>query len=265
MKILTAEQLAGHFKLSNPLRWMHVTQPFGVNPKYYNPIGLDGHDGLDLRARTPKECYAVCDGIIHSAGFDNDGGGYVKVMSDEKNVGGQIIKLEILYYHLSQEDVDNLQRVSNGDYLALTGNTGRYSSASHLHFKVRPHYKTKTGWFIDWNNGFKGAVDPMPMMSGELQQVDEYYGKKRNWIIEYTFRFANTPEGVEVTPFLQKRIEDARYVHKRLGKEGRNPTLLTDREANAIIYGAWDLDTVLDPAMFQTWSQMTKEKYINKI
>jgi len=260
MKPLTGQQLAQHYNFINPLEWTIKTQNFGVNKEYYEHLGIEGHDGLDLRARTPLPCYAVCDGEIAGAGFDATGGGLVKIMTDPKIIDGQSVQLEILYYHLSSVSVTAGKRVMQGDQIAFTGNTGGLSTGPHLHFAIRPYYDGK----VDWNNGFRGKVDPEPFII-ERYPVDGYYNKRRNWILEYTFRFANAPEGAEVTPFLQERIEAARYVHRRLAKERRNPPLLTDREANAIIYGSWDLEFVLKETNFDAWSQMTKAEYLKKL
>lgn len=266
MKPLTSEQISKVVRLGNPLKWMKITQLFGVNGvNFYKKLGLDGHDGLDLRAKKPVKCFAVCDGVIVGAGTDNSGGKYVKIESNQFTVNGKVIKLRILYYHLSKVKVKIGKKVKKGKVVGLTGNTGRYTTGPHLHFAIRVYYLDKGSWQADWTNGFKGRIDPLPFLPGENLPVDEYYGKKRNWILEYTFRFANTPLGVLVTPFLKARIEAARYVHKRLEQEGRKPPILTDREANAIIYGSWDLNDVLDETMYMSWSEMTKMEHKDKL
>lgn len=270
MKRPTSSQIAEAFQLSYPLKWTIITQPFGANEDWYLPrTGTPGHTGLDLRARTPKKCFAVCDGVIKSAGFDAGGGGFIWLQTAQKNVNGVLVRLEILYYHLSSERVDAGQRVKQGQWIGMTGNTGRITTAPHLHFAVRPYFYENGTWTADWNNKFKGQIDPLPFIPGEHYPVDGFYDKKRNWILEYTFRFANIPKGELLTLFLKKRIEAAQYVHRRLQKEikkgKRTLPYLSDRENNAIIYGSWDLDTVLKPAMFQTWSQMTKAEYNKKL
>ena len=269
MKTLTSSQMAKAFPLGYPLKWTIITQVFGDNASYYTPLGLDGHDGLDLRARTPKKCFATCDGVVVWAGADNGGGKGVKIETEIKTVNGVDVKLRILSYHLSKVKVKAGQKVKKGQLIGYTGNTGKYTTAPHLHLAIRPYYLHRGKWEADWDNGHKGRVDPFPFLPGEHYPVDGFYDKKRNWILEYTFRFANTPVGVLVTPFLKKRIEAAQYVHRRLQdeiKEGRRTLpYLSDRENNAVIYGAWELDTVLEPSMFETWSQMTKEEFNEKL
>lgn len=262
MKTLTSEQIAEVFKVQAPLKTLEVTQPFGANNvDYYKSWGYLGHDGVDYRARTPKECFAVCEAFVMVSGFDNDGGGMVKLETRPFIVEGQEIKLQFVYYHLSEVFAKVGSWVKVGEVIAMSGGTGKYTTGPHLHFAMRVFYKQDDGsWWYDGQNGYLGRLNPAPLITWDWRlAVDKFYGRKRNWILEYTFRFANTPVGVLVTPFLSERIKAARYVHKRLKAEGRINPILTDRESNAIIYGGWDLDTVLDPAMYSTW--VNKPKY----
>lgn len=263
MKTVTSEQIAEVFKIQPPLKTLEITQPFGANnAPFYKNWGLKGHTGVDLRARTPKECFAVCEGFVTSSGFDADGGGFVKLETRPFVCDGKTIKLEFTYYHLSKIMAKSGKWVKAGSVVGLTGATGKYIRGPHLHFTMRVYYEAENGgWEYDGDNGYRGKLNPTIVMTWDWRlPVDKFYGKKRNLILEYTFRFANTPVGVLVTPFLKKRIEAARYVHKRLKREGRTRPILTDREANAIIYGSWDLNDVLDPAMYGQWLQDVKQK-----
>ena len=263
MKTVTSLQIAEVYKIQAPLEVMKINQIFGVNAvDFYSNLGLKGHTGVDLRARSPLPCYAVCEGFVTGSGFDSGGGGYVDLETRPFTVEGQLIKLVFRYYHLSKIKVKPGKWIKAGTVVALTGNTGRYTTAPHLHFAMRVYYGDGTGrWQYDGYNGYSGRLDPLPLITYDWRlPVDKFYGKDRNWLIEFAFRFANVPGGTLMTPFLKKRVEAGRYIHRRLMAEGRTPPMLTDRENNALIYGSWDLDTVLDPAMFQNWSQKTKSQ-----
>jgi murein DD-endopeptidase MepM/ murein hydrolase activator NlpD len=80
--------LAPYFKLSDPLEKMYVTQGFGVNGvQLYEDLGLDGHNGIDLRARYIPT-YATIDAQVISSGQDYTGGRFVKYRPDDVYIAG---------------------------------------------------------------------------------------------------------------------------------------------------------------------------------
>ena len=161
----TSEQIAKVFKIFPPLKRMDLTQGFGDNfLSVYKDFGMKGHDALDIRALLKTPCYACVDGFVSGAGYDTDGGGYIKIETKPFEVEGEKIYLEFLYYHLDSEGVDVGKWYSRGDLLGLTGNTGRYTTGPHLHFRCRLYWWTGTVWKYDGGNGFIGAIDPAPML-----------------------------------------------------------------------------------------------------
>jgi len=86
------------------------------------------HFGQDFRCPIGTEVYATGAGIVYYAGNDNDGFG-IKVVIDH-GYGYRTI-----YGHLSEYRVRRGQKVTRGDFIGLSGNTG-ISSGPHLHYQI---------------------------------------------------------------------------------------------------------------------------------
>lgn len=144
-------------QLKKPLDKWFVTQLFGANPKIYAQFGLKGHDGIDLRTRfidSPlgrRYVTAAHDGVVEIVRADAAGyGTHIRLRGPDGCM--------TIYGHLTKSYVSKGQSVKVGERIALTGNTG-FSSGPHLHFEYRP-----AGWEKKSNNGYAGAVDPMPFL-----------------------------------------------------------------------------------------------------
>jgi len=138
------------------LNWIQVrpviTQPFGANYEIYKKFGHKGHNGLDLRARTPTQLFAPINGVVTVKDDGNQGYGlHIRI----KNA-----HYEVVLAHLSKVSVSNDVMVQMGDKIGLTGNTG-FSTAPHLHITV---YKLKDGERQKQNNGYSGAIDPASLL-----------------------------------------------------------------------------------------------------
>ena len=92
------------------------------------------HGGLDLVGLQDKSIYAIADGTVTHAGWENPSnhkqgfGLYCSIQSDNGE--------RIYYGHLSACNVAEGQRVNKGDLLGVEGNTG-HSTGSHLHIECR--------------------------------------------------------------------------------------------------------------------------------
>ncbi|MFI3278843.1 MAG: LysM peptidoglycan-binding domain-containing protein [Rikenellaceae bacterium] len=86
------------------------------------------HNGIDIKAYTGDNLYAVFDGTVRLAKYCS-GYGYCVVIRHHNG-------LETLYAHASKLMVKPNDHVKAGDVVALAGNTGR-STGSHLHYEVR--------------------------------------------------------------------------------------------------------------------------------
>ena len=85
------------------------------------------HKGLDIASAYDTEIYAVQDGTVIEAEYD-DGYGYHVVIDH----GGEI---KTLYGHANSLCVVKGQKVKQGDLIAYVGSTGM-STGNHLHFEV---------------------------------------------------------------------------------------------------------------------------------
>ena len=140
-------------KICYPLNLpFHVSQKWGENPAFYNTIGLKAHNGWDFACPTGTPVYATHDGVIQFAGIDS-------TMSLTIGIDSTDGTFRTLNCHLSELKVKYGQNVKRGDLIALSGNTGRYTSGPHLHFGVRPLP-------AKMDNGYNGAADPALYFDG---------------------------------------------------------------------------------------------------
>lgn len=85
------------------------------------------HDGIDIAVPVGTEVAALTDGIVVYAG---DSG------ADGVRVGIKMANGKVYYYgHLAQANVKVGDRVSRGQVVAQSGNTGR-STGPHVHFEL---------------------------------------------------------------------------------------------------------------------------------
>jgi len=166
-----------------------VTQWFGENPELYSKIGLKAHNGIDIVAPYGTPIYAVSDQKIVEV--KNDSGGY------GKHIRGAGQMKEYTYGHLSKITCELGQEVKEGDKIGEMGNTGFVISGAtpyweynpyagtHLHFGIRELGEWTPGCMgifysvgdkyeiLNYENGYKGSVDPVPFFSEVPQDVEQ--------------------------------------------------------------------------------------------
>ncbi len=111
-----------------PLRNIRLSSPF--SHRRFHPIlkKFRPHLGTDFRAKRGTPLLAVNDGTVVYSGYM---GGYGKVVKIRHRGG-----YESLYAHQSRTHASTGQRVSKGDVIGYSGNSGR-STGPHLHFGMR--------------------------------------------------------------------------------------------------------------------------------
>lgn len=235
--------IAQHFPLVPPLERMTITQPFGVNyVDFYKKLGMNGHNALDVKALTGTTLFSCLNGEVAWAD-DSDPAGYgiyIFLRTKPKQVGNTLVTIEVIYAHLQKLLVKTGQEVTEGQKIALSDNTGKYTTGAHLHFGVRPLYGPN---LIRKENGYLGYEDPALFMNRsiiDVLPVDKRYGKKREFLVEKVFAFS---------PSTRRAL-------------GRLPT---SKEISACTYGGWTLKEVADPAMFAVWTEYTKEGFAAKV
>lgn len=99
------------------------------------------HIGIDISAPTGTPVKAPADGVVMFSGWTVEGGNILIV---EHGFGFQTI-----YKHNERNLVQRMDKVTQGQIIALVGNTGKISSGPHLHYEI-------------WKNG--KPVDPAGYM-----------------------------------------------------------------------------------------------------
>jgi len=130
-----------------------ITQFFGKNPDMYKQFGMLGHNGIDFGIPVGTPLFAVFEGIVFEC--SDDGSGYGKFIKLRKD------NIEVVYGHLSDQEVKKGQKIYMGDKIGESGNTGN-STGPHLHFGLR--CLDSKGNILAYNNGYKGYVDPLPFL-----------------------------------------------------------------------------------------------------
>jgi len=130
-----------------------VTQHFGLRPEFYGAFGLPGHEGIDLRARTNANLYALADGTVTFAGFptNNPYGLHIRMTHQQNGV-----TFYTIYAHLEKALVKKGDTVTAGQLIGLSDNSGN-SQGSHLHLTLKIKGE-QTGKYPP------GVVDPWPYL-----------------------------------------------------------------------------------------------------
>ncbi|MDZ7763255.1 MAG: M23 family metallopeptidase [Melioribacteraceae bacterium] len=87
------------------------------------------HPGLDIVANVGTPVYSPGSGVVTFAGRR---GGYGLTLEIDHGFG-----YKTLYAHLSKIHVKRGQKVTRGDSIAESGNSGKLSTGPHLHYEVR--------------------------------------------------------------------------------------------------------------------------------
>lgn len=113
--------------LSSPVEFSRISSGFSMR---FHPIlqTWRAHKGTDFAATTGTPARTVGDGVVEFAGMQNGFGNVVFV----KHANNQ----ETVYAHLSKINVQQGQKVSQGQTIGLVGMTG-WATGPHLHFEVR--------------------------------------------------------------------------------------------------------------------------------
>lgn len=191
-------------KLAYPLKDIFITQYFGENPEYYHDnFGITAHNGIDFRAPHGTPVYASHDGFAYYE-KDSSGGCGVVIRSTDNT-------FKTIYWHLVDSDKEpdlkspitctdlssQGQEIKTGDLIGYADNTGK-SAGSHLHLGCKPIAKNEQlGTYYNpmQNNGYMGAIDPMPYLPPKF---------KFNFNMQYGDRTENVKK-------LQQRLIDMAY------------------------------------------------------
>jgi murein DD-endopeptidase MepM/ murein hydrolase activator NlpD len=110
---------------SMPLRKVLVTSPKGTRIHPVNGMSAM-HKGIDLRARFDS-VFSIMDGVIQDVGYDQISGLWIRILHRREIVS--------TYAHLSRIEVRKDDFVRSGQYVGLSGHTGR-TTGPHLHLQI---------------------------------------------------------------------------------------------------------------------------------
>lgn len=204
MKTLTAEQIAKRWTMIYPINGVR-SQGFGENRalndqgvSIYKEMGMDGHNGIDLAAPLGTNVYFPCEMTISQMWDDDRGSGYgrhirctTQVFSFMEGLWSGEFYLEILLGHFSavEPTLKVGDRVTTKQLAGKCGCTG-ICSGPHVHLEIRPYYKSIINyvemWQRDLANGFKGAINPEPLLRYEPLNVERLYEQFDGRLIKST-------------------------------------------------------------------------------
>lgn len=155
-----------------------VTQRYGINPQWYRPFGLKGHEGIDMRAPNATPVFAMADGQVVRVEPTAASGPYGVQVRVEHKHAGEIYETVYAHFTVGSIAVALGQKVERGEKLGLADNTGN-SSGAHLHMTLKHR-----GHGSPWMNKSE-IVDPTPYLP------DIFPGK--GWIIDIDSNFRTEP------------------------------------------------------------------------
>ena len=110
-----------------PLKKIVITSPFGIRKDPLNKKIKKMHSGLDLRA-SYENVFSMLPGIVTNISYSYNGGYFV-------TINHKVCVCS--YLHLSKIKVYMGQYVRAGDIIAVSGNSGKRTTAPHLHISCR--------------------------------------------------------------------------------------------------------------------------------
>ncbi len=137
-------------------------QPFGVNPELYP--GYAGHMGIDLAgpvAGVSTKVYAPAAGRITIAGPYNGYGNCVRLVVFDGDIADTDSEITLGHFKTIDPSIRDGMNVKLGQYLGMSGKSG-HANGIHVHLELR--ILDNKGNVLGYNNGYKGAIDPLPYM-----------------------------------------------------------------------------------------------------
>jgi len=143
--------------------------------KVYENMGLKGHNGIDWRCyyKEPIDYNCSNPGIVKMVDNDPTGGMGVEVVSYDKDTDKYY---KHIAWHFIKVNVKVGDKVECGDNLGLGDTTG-ISTGNHDHEGVKQC--NKDGTTLDYNNGYKGAIDPYQFYDMEYHARELYFMRKQ--------------------------------------------------------------------------------------
>ncbi len=178
--------------LDFPITPCLISQPWGVNGDYYqaNGINIKGHNGLDLHAYHGQPVYASHDGTAYYEIDLNQGHGVVIMTNEMYDYEDKQTYFKSLYWHFCDSTKEPQYKspieghsiegkglpVKRGDLIGYADSTG-LSTGDHVHWGLKPVLfgESAGAWYnTEPNNGYMGAIDPTPYLSGKFANQNNF-------------------------------------------------------------------------------------------
>ena len=123
-----------------PIQDGKITTPYKKKGKMWSKVY---HTGIDFAVPVGTNIIAVADGVIANANWGKSYGVQIvqEVVQNDK-------KSWVIYAHLSKSLVKAGDKVTKGQHIGESGNTGN-SSGPHLHFENRNNIRWSAGQDLD--------------------------------------------------------------------------------------------------------------------
>lgn len=128
--------------------------------------------------------------------------------------------------------------------VSTTGGKGFYGTYNQTEGKIELATKEESVFFHELSHHAHKLIlgELKPGQDWDKSRAYHRYERKQNWYAEWKMRFKNA------------------WLHRQLIKKGMNP-ILGIEPINALVYGGWDFDTVINSAMYEIWGWVKKKEY----
>jgi murein DD-endopeptidase MepM/ murein hydrolase activator NlpD len=127
--IQAAATLAGLTSTPNGLVYP-VKGLFTISSKFGTVRADEIHPGTDISVGLGTPVIAVEDGTVIASTFNTLNGNYIRIQHT-----GQLAGYDTIYLHMSQLNVNKGDKITKGQIIGLSGNTGKLRGP-HLHFQI---------------------------------------------------------------------------------------------------------------------------------
>lgn len=130
-----------YFSVKNNIQSLFFIEPTnGVVTQGFN--SANGHMGVDFGVASGTPVYASAGGLIIFADYTVESGYQIMIQHDDNYL--------TIYKHCSSLIKKTRERITQGELIALSGNSGKNTTGPHLHFEI-------------WQNG--KPIDPQKFLS----------------------------------------------------------------------------------------------------
>ncbi|MFC6276273.1 peptidoglycan DD-metalloendopeptidase family protein [Psittacicella hinzii] len=143
----------------------------GFNPTRRHPVTgrVTPHNGIDFGIPIRTPIYAPADGVVSKVTYQANGAGRYIVIQHNKTYS-------TVYMHLSEFRVSVGQKVSRGQLIAFSGNSGR-TTGPHLHYEIHVNGVPRNPRTVALPQGVNNNVNGNKRFISLSKEVMSYLGR----------------------------------------------------------------------------------------